>query len=122
MDGMGGSRRTTRALQKAEELAQDAQHKADSIQRRVEELERKNEALTEVLLATWDLVSQKTGLADAELKACIQAVRAQRTEARSHQREASLCPQCSRPLRRGQDTCMYCGVVHGKEEVFDRLS
>jgi hypothetical protein len=110
-----------RTLEKAEDIAESARAKADDMASRITRLEGAVQSLTMISRALWEIVRRGASLNDQELREQVSAIRAQQIAVREQPKVAPQCKQCSRPLEKGRETCIYCGAVRDDHDVFDSV-
>jgi len=75
-----------------------------------------------VCAALWDLLKQRNGLTEEELRATMAEIDARDgTMDGKLSRPVRVCVQCHRTVTAKQNTCMYCGTVQPAGNVFDSI-
>ena len=90
---------------RAENAAMEAQTRVQDLERRVERLAILNQAL-------WELLSEKFGLTEDELKAKAQEVDLRDGMADGQMSASAVrCPSCMRVCNARHKKCLYCGQM-----------
>ena len=104
------------------QLAQStALNAEDRAKREIARLESKIDGLALVSQALWELVRERTGLTDDDIRARIEEIDAR--DGRSDGRllgGPTTCKGCGRSAHTRQVACMYCGTAIERKHVFER--
>ena len=88
----------------AEVSAQQAQRSADHLEDELQRMEERFEKLSVLTAGVWELLKEKTGITDDDLRNIISKVEAQRQQ----ESQQLTCPQCGRAMLARYRRCLYC--------------
>jgi predicted RNA-binding Zn-ribbon protein involved in translation (DUF1610 family) len=88
----------------AEASAQQAQRSAEHLETELQRMEERVEKLSVLMAGMWELLKEKTGVSDDELKQIVSKVETQRQQ----DSQQFTCPQCGRAMLARDRRCLYC--------------
>jgi len=109
-------------IRDSQSAAGEARAVAKDAMRRVDALEERIAHLTLLCNAMWELLRDKSNLAEADL-----AVRAADIDSRDGKLDGKLpelaaaCVKCGKPRMRSQPRCIYCGTDAPRSSAFESI-
>jgi hypothetical protein len=83
--------------------------------RQLADLERRVDLLALTTMATWSLIAGRLGLSDADLQAEMKRLDMADGVEDGRVNQPRHCPDCSRPVARRINRCIYCGTHVGSQ-------
>jgi hypothetical protein len=109
-----------RGINEAKADAESASRKAQSVEDKLDALSRRCDRLALACQAMWEILRERSGMADAEIEQKILEVdlRDGRVDGRIS-RSVVRCDSCGRNSNSTRPGCIYCGAPLAKTNVFE---
>jgi hypothetical protein len=105
-------------ITRANGAASSAQGTALSAKGDVAELTRRVEALTLLCQAMWELVSENSGLTDAQIASRVKEIDLRDGVLDGRIKHTSSCTKCGAVVSAKSYSCVYCGTTNSSKSPF----
>tara|TARA_B110000037_G_C16639842_1_gene310028 strand:- start:23 stop:385 length:363 start_codon:yes stop_codon:yes gene_type:complete len=109
-----------RKINEAKQEAESARNKATSVEAKIIELERHCNSMALASQAMWELLKEHSNLKDSDIESKILEIdlRDGQIDERISQTVVK-CPSCNRNSNSKRDSCIYCGAITAKQNIFE---
>ena len=123
MTGMFNQMYLRRRIDQADDAARRGAGKATTVSLDVQMLEDRVARLSLICAAMWELLSERTGLAEDDLIAKVHEIDiADGVADGKVSKSVKKCPKCSRTVSVRHKWCLYCGEELVKSSAFDDVT
>jgi hypothetical protein len=100
-------------INKALSESSEAQQRSKSLESRVSDLEKRADTLALACQALWELLSEKTGIGEDQVRARMREIDERDGHADGRIRSATFpCAKCGRTCSTQTPKCIYCGQLN----------